>query len=155
MTDLTIISGGQTGADRAALDAAMQLGYAVGGWCPKGRKALDGRIPDLYPLREVASASYPARTRANVADSAGTAIFYYRRPGKGSLLTRRSCESTGKRFAMLDLSDPEQCLTPFRELLDYCLSHPPAILNVAGSRDLYQPVFDFLTAQLEKVKAAG
>jgi hypothetical protein len=66
-----VISGGQTGVDRAALDVALELGIPCGGFCPKGRKAEDGRIPDRYPLTELASADYPARTRRNVqaADS--------------------------------------------------------------------------------------
>jgi len=61
-----IISGGQTGVDRAALDAAIRLGIPCGGWCPQGRKAEDGRIPDHYPLHEASSPDYPVRTRLNV-----------------------------------------------------------------------------------------
>ena len=60
------ISGGQTGVDRAALDAAMELGIPCGGWCPKGRRAEDGRIPDRYPLQETSSSDYPLRTEMNV-----------------------------------------------------------------------------------------
>jgi hypothetical protein len=58
-----IISGGQTGVDRAALDVALQLGIACGGWCPKGRRAEDGPIPERYPLKETSSPAYPQRTR--------------------------------------------------------------------------------------------
>ena len=61
-----IISGGQTGVDRAALDVAMELGIPCGGWCPKGRRAEDGRIPGHYPLQEASSKEYPLRTRLNV-----------------------------------------------------------------------------------------
>ena len=71
----TIVTGGQTGADRAALDWALRRGWAIGGWCPAGRAAEDGRIPDRYPLRETAEAAPIARTRANVHDSDATLIF--------------------------------------------------------------------------------
>ena len=64
-----IISGGQTGADRAGLNAAMEAGIVVGGCCPKGRLAEDGAVPETYPLTELKTASYPARTEKNVQDS--------------------------------------------------------------------------------------
>ena len=69
---LKIISGGQTGVDRAALDVGLTLGLPVGGWCPKDRRAEDGRIPDRYPLVETPERNYQARTRRNVEDSDGT-----------------------------------------------------------------------------------
>ena len=61
-----IISGGQTGVDRAALDVALELGIPCGGWCPKGRRAEDGRISDHYPLQQASSAEYPVRTQLSV-----------------------------------------------------------------------------------------
>jgi hypothetical protein len=61
-----IISGGQTGVDRAALDVAQELGIPCGGWCPQGRRAEDGKIPDSYPLQEASSPDYQVRTRLNV-----------------------------------------------------------------------------------------
>ncbi len=70
-----VISGGQTGVDRAALDAAMKLGIEVGGFCPKGRRAEDGPIDEQYPLTETASRAYPVRTEKNVAASDGTLIL--------------------------------------------------------------------------------
>src|SRR5687768_1765349 len=72
---LKIISGGQTGADRAALDFAIAHGLGHGGWCPRGRRAEDGPIPDRYRLRETAEADYAVRTRENVMDSDATLIF--------------------------------------------------------------------------------
>lgn len=86
---IKIISGGQTGVDRAALDAALQLGIPCGGWCPKGRKAKDGPIPDRYPLKETESGSYPVRTEMNVRDSDGTLILTWGRPTGGTALTVR------------------------------------------------------------------
>ncbi len=75
MTRLKIVSGGQTGVDRAALDVGLTLGLAVGGGCPQGRRAEDGRIPDRYPLVETPERNYEARTRRNVEDSDGTLRF--------------------------------------------------------------------------------
>ena len=71
-----IVSGGQTGVDRAALDVALALGLACGGWCPRGRRAEDGPLPARYPLRETPSASYPERTEWNVRDSDGTLVLH-------------------------------------------------------------------------------
>lgn len=70
-----IISGGQTGVDRAALDAAMKLGISVGGFCPKGRRAEDGPIDKRYPLTETSSRAYPVRTEKNVRTAEGTLIL--------------------------------------------------------------------------------
>ena len=78
-----IISGGQTGADRAGLDVALDAGFPCGGWCPKGRKAEDGRIPDKYPLTETGSADYLKRTEKNVVDADGTVIFTFGMPTGG------------------------------------------------------------------------
>src|SRR3954462_12829698 len=73
--DITIVSGGQTGADRAALDWAIANGIRHGGWCPRGRLAEDGVIPDFYKLRETVSTEYAVRTERNICDSDGTVIF--------------------------------------------------------------------------------
>lgn len=73
-SELKIVSGGQTGVDRAALDVALELGLPCGGWCPKGRKAEDGVIHSRYPLKETPSEEYNERTTWNVRDSDGTLI---------------------------------------------------------------------------------
>ena len=72
---ITIVSGGQTGADRAALDWALKHNVPCGGWCPKGRKAEDGPIDSKYPLQETPSSSYLQRTEWNVRDSDATVLF--------------------------------------------------------------------------------
>jgi len=74
---MKIVSGGQTGVDRAALDAAIECNINAGGWCPDGRKAEDGRIADHYPLTELPGAGYRKRTLKNVQDSDGTVIIYF------------------------------------------------------------------------------
>ncbi len=70
-----IISGGQTGVDRAALDVALELGIPCGGWCPKGRKAEDGPIDPRYPLKETSSPNYPLRTEKNLREADGTLVL--------------------------------------------------------------------------------
>ncbi len=83
-----IVSGGQTGVDRAALDAAIKLGIAHGGWVPKGRLAEDGPLPETYRMRETASAAYSERTERNVIDSDGTLIISRGELTGGSEATR-------------------------------------------------------------------
>jgi Circularly permutated YpsA SLOG family len=84
-----IISGGQTGVDRAALDVALELGIPCGGWCPKGRRAEDGAIPDKYPVEENDSPEYPPRTARNVRAADGTLILTRGTPDRGTALTVR------------------------------------------------------------------
>jgi hypothetical protein len=84
-----IVSGGQSGVDRAALDAALALGVNAGGWCPEGRLAEDGVIPDIYPLKELPMAGYRQRTKKNVIDSDGTLIIYFGFPTGGTELDIR------------------------------------------------------------------
>jgi hypothetical protein len=82
-----VVSGGQTGVDRAALDAAAECEIPTGGWCPLGRKAEDGVLPERYPLRETHTPQYALRTRWNVRDSDGTLILTPGRPSGGTALT--------------------------------------------------------------------
>ena len=92
-----IISGGQTGADRAALDWAIFHDVLHGGWCPKGRKAEDGPVAGHYALKETPSASYPQRTQWNVRDSDGTVIFTMAtKLTGGSKLTADAAKKFGK-----------------------------------------------------------
>jgi hypothetical protein len=98
-----IVSGGQTGADRGGLDAAIQLGIPHGGWCPKGRKAEDGVIPAIYLLVETDSADYRIRTEKNVVDSDATAVFTSGELSGGSKLTADFAEMHGKPWRHIDL----------------------------------------------------
>jgi len=126
-----IISGGQTGVDRAALDVALGLGIPCGGWCPQGRRAEDGRIPDSYPLQESSSPDYPLRTRLNVEDSDGTLVITTGSPRGGTALTLKLARKLGKPFLLVDLAgrvDPT-------EVQQWIRKNQIRILNVAGPRE--------------------
>src|SRR5205823_7624375 len=130
-----IISGGQTGVDRAALDVALELDLPCGGWCPRGRRAEDGPIETRYPLRETPSALYPVRTRWNVRDSDGTLILVRGRPDRGTALTRELAEAMRKPLLVVDLDD-ELCPDAVRRWIE---QNGIAVLNVAGPRESSQP----------------
>lgn len=127
-----VISGGQTGVDRGALDAAGDLGIAHGGSCPRDRRAEDGRVPDRYDLVELATTSYPERTRRNVADADATLILTpERRPSGGTKLTAEIAHSSGKPWLAADPTRPEHV----RRVVEWLASTMPATLNVAGPRE--------------------
>jgi predicted Rossmann-fold nucleotide-binding protein len=143
--DLKIISGGQTGVDRAALDAALTLGISCGGWCPKGRRAEDGPIPDRYPVKETESASYPVRTEMNVRDSDGTLILTWGRPTGGTALTIRLTRRHKKPSLIIDLKKPADPSS----LMNWLEKKQIGVLNVAGPRESEYPgisrlAFEFL-----------
>lgn len=97
-----IISGGQTGVDRGALDAAMSFGFECGGWCPAGRLAEDGIIPVKYPLNELSSEYYQDRTLQNVIDSDGTVIIHFAGIEGGTKLTLQYAERHQKLHLVID-----------------------------------------------------
>ncbi len=133
-----IISGGQTGADQGALDAALKLGHLCGGWCPKGRKSESGRIPDKYPLQEHTSASYPARTEANVRDSNGTLIFTYCEPTGGTALTVELAKKLNKPVYIFDFN--QEAINPDpAEIFEWGAENNVYTLNVAGPRESGKP----------------
>jgi hypothetical protein len=133
-----LISGGQTGVDRAALDAALEKGFPCGGWCPQGRRAEDGRIPPQYPLREMASPSYPPRTERNVLDSDGTLVLYRQRPDQGTGLTMRLAHKHGRPLLVVDL-EKETPRQASARILEWSRAHGIAALNVAGPRASHDP----------------
>jgi predicted Rossmann-fold nucleotide-binding protein len=100
-----LISGGQTGADRAALDVAIDLGIPHGGWLPKGRKTEAGRLPAKYQLNELPTDSYPKRTEQNVIDSDGTLIVSHGPLTGGSDYTRQMAEKHGKPLMHIGASN--------------------------------------------------
>ena len=157
-----IISGGQTGADRGGLDAAIHCGLPHGGWCPKGRKAEDSVIPAEYHLNEMASAEYLPRTKANVFDSDAIVIFTYGPPTGGSLKTITYAHHLEKPYHKVDLlgTRPKHAVTEIMMWLagDEALNHyheyvavpPPleCILNVAGSRESQAPAIQEAVCKL-------
>jgi hypothetical protein len=137
-----IVSGGQTGVDRAALDAAMALGIDHGGWCPLRRRAEDGRIPAAYQLVETESADYKVRTERNVIDSDGTLILARGPLSGGTLLTRIFAEERGKPCLAIDLSQLTSDARRQQAVDDVCQwlqSYGIAIVNVAGPRESQNP----------------
>jgi hypothetical protein len=136
---IRIVSGGQTGADRAALDAAMALGIPCGGWCPDGRQAEDGPIDPVYPLTVLPGAGYRRRTRQNVIDSDGTVVMAFGGLTGGSKLTAGFARGIGKPCLVIDAD-----LTTAGEaallIAVFLLRHRIHTLNVAGPRASGQPI---------------
>ena len=128
---MKIISGGQTGVDRAALDFALNNGINCGGWCPLGRKAEDGKITDKYPLLETKSSKYSERTKLNVQNSNGTLIFFNQTLDKGSTLTATLANKYCKPLFYYNFS----ANTNFSEITLWIDSNKIKILNIAGSRE--------------------
>lgn len=133
-----IISGGQTGVDRAALDFAIANGIPHGGWCPAGRLAEDGPIPRRYRLKETPSSNYPERTEWNVRDSDGTVIITISRQlTGGSQLTHWMAVKHNK--PSLHLSRERDGKDAGKKLLQFIQQHQIRILNVAGPRRSTEP----------------
>ncbi|MEA1934382.1 MAG: putative molybdenum carrier protein [Thermodesulfobacteriota bacterium] len=153
---LKIISGGQTGADRAALDAAMDLGIDYGGSLPKGRKAEDGQLDPKYEkLIELESADYTIRTEKNVVDSDGTLIFTRGTPAGGTGLTVKYALKHRKPFLIVNFNkdSPDQAADKIRAWLD---SAEPRILNVAGPRESLSPgMYSNVLYVMKKCRLSG
>ena len=133
-----IVSGGQTGADRAALDFAIQHGITHGGWVPKGRLAEDGPLPRRYRLKETKSASYPERTEQNVIHSDGTLIVSHGSLTGGSANTLKMAVKHGRPCLHLDMEKLR-----FRDatqmLRSWIAENVIEVLNVAGPRKSNDP----------------
>jgi hypothetical protein len=133
-----IVSGGQTGADRAALDWAIARGIPHGGWCPKGRKAEDGPIDKRYQLQETPSANYVQRTEWNALESDGTVVFSI-----GEILTGGSMKTV--EFArkhgrpVLHLSKARGISDEATALRRFIEEYNIRVLNVAGPRASKEP----------------
>lgn len=142
-----IISGEQTGADRAALDFAIHHGVPHGGWCPKGRLAEDGAIDRRYRLKETSTKQYPQRTEKNVQEADGTVIFTMSPTlSRGSAKTAQFAIKQGKPWIHLHngISDRES------SLLKFLVQHHIRVLNVAGSRASKEPdIYDLVQQTLE------
>ncbi len=134
--DLVVISGGQTGVDRAALDAARQLGIAVAGWCPRGRRSEDGRIPSVYELTETESWNYAVRTKRNVGDSDGTLILALGELSGGTRLTAELARRSSKPLHVVLLDNPGENsgTDEVRSVVYWVTERKIRVLNVAGPR---------------------
>lgn len=144
---ITIVSGGQTGVDRGALDAGLKISVPVTGWCPADRMAEDGRLPDKYPLKELVEGGYQARTLKNVLDSDGTAIIFFGELEGGTRRTASFCRNEEKPYLLVDAVDfpPEDAAVMIR---DFIMERGIEVLNVAGPRHSKQPkayMFSFKT----------
>ncbi len=131
-----VISGGQTGVDRAALDVALELGIPCGGYCPKDREAEDGRIPDRYPLKEMIASGYPARTRANIQEADATLIIYsgpIESPGTKLTLSMCKQKGDGQQWLGINLADANDETAAF--VRKWLSLHSVGTLNVAGPRE--------------------
>lgn len=146
---MKIISGGQTGADQAALDAAIAMKIPHGGWLPKGRKTEVGPLPLRYALRELRSARYRDRTERNVLTADGTLIFSFGPLSGGSALTEALAIRHDRPFLHIDFA----CVSPQQAAAmveDWVQTMELETLNVAGPRAsseprIYQAVYSLLT----------
>jgi hypothetical protein len=130
-----IVSGGQTGVDRGALDAARDLGIPHRGYCPRGRRAEDGRIPDRYSMVESESRDYAVRTELNVRGSDATLVLCHGSPHGGTALTLRLAGELDKPHLVVDLDRPR----PDGEVHAWLHDHAVRRLNVAGPRESHHP----------------
>jgi hypothetical protein len=146
-----IVSGGQTGVDRAALDVAIKLDVAHGGWVPRGRLAEDGFLPESYRMRETSSALYSERTEKNVIDSDGTLIISRGELTGGSETTRTMAIKHQRPWLHVDLNQASAFLSAVR-IVEWLNAHRIRILNVAGPRASKDPrIYQDVLALLESV----
>lgn len=151
-----IISGGQTGVDRAALDAAMKAGIPVGGFCPKGRLAEDGVIPDSYPLQELELTEYRFRTMKNVVESDGTLVLNKGGLSEGTKLTCDYAAQHLKPILVVQL-DASPIVEP-SHVVRWLRGQQIAVLNIAGPREsklqdgIYREAFSYLEKVMALIK---
>ena len=146
---IKIISGGQTGVDRAALDVAIELGFEYGGFCPKGRLAEDGVILNKYNLTELSSSQYLMRTFENVQASDGTLIIHQGTVSGGTLKTKDYCQMINKSFFEVNLlEDLEKIPLNFDTWIK---ENHIIIMNVAGPKESEEPIYDRTLLLLKSV----
>jgi hypothetical protein len=130
---LKIISGGQTGVDRAALDVALKQGIECAGWCPAGRLDELGRIPDRYPVEELEQGTFSERTLQNVKDSDGTVIIYFDELRGGPEYTLNCCIELPKPRCLINAAEISE-KDAATVIVDLVREHNVSTLNVAGPR---------------------
>jgi hypothetical protein len=149
---LTIVSGGQTGVDRASWDAAIELGLSQEGWVPKGRIAEDGTIASRYQCRETSGADYVERTEKNILDSDATLVLGFGAASGGTKLTIDLCEKHRRPYLWMDL-DSRPVEKAIAEGLLFLRKERPGRLNVAGPRgssraNVYSRALDYVKTLL-------
>jgi hypothetical protein len=151
---MKIVSGGQTGVDRAALDFAIRRGYEHGGWCPRGRLAEDGVIPPIYQLRDTDSADYDERTERNVVDSDATLIMTREKElSGGTALTKDLAVRHGR--PVLVVRERDGVSLGAVALSEFLKQNNVRMLNVAGPRESQAPgIGEFVRELLEAALTA-
>ena len=143
-----IISGGQTGVDRAALDVALTAGVRTGGWCPNGRIAEDGILPECYILKETPQKRYSQRTEWNVRDSDGTLILSTGPLTGGTAFTLKVAKRLKKPCLVININDFEN---RGDDVFNWIKEYSIETLNIAGPREtscpgIYKKAYGFLLA---------
>lgn len=133
-----VVTGGQTGVDRAGLDSALDGGIPCGGWCPAGRAAEDGPIPAHYPLTETPEPDPAFRTRRNVADADGTLVIVLRYPDKGTRAAIAAARRLGRPCLTVDLSEIDDAAA-CAQVSGWIAREHIRILNIAGPRESSAP----------------
>jgi len=138
MTLKKIISGGQSGADQAALDAAIKYNFPHSGWISKGRKTEDGILPYEYKLKELKSGAYPNYTERNVINSDGTLIISHGKLKGGSALPKKLAKKYNRYCLHIDLNETSAFIAASK-INSWIIEHKIKILNVTGSRNSKDP----------------
>jgi len=156
---LKIISGGQTGVDRAALDVALKHRVKCGGWCPAGRLDESGKIPDRYPLKELKKGGPEERTLRNVQESKGTIVIYFHELSGGTAYTVGCCIEGGQQYRLIDAAkySPEDAATL---MVSFVYDNEIDILNIAGPRETewvggYPYAFRAVDVFVSRLKVSG
>jgi hypothetical protein len=150
-----IVSGGQTGVDRAALDAARAAGLACGGWCPRNRRAEDGAIPDTYPLSETPDRAYRQRTEWNVRDSDATLILLRGALSGGTALTAQLARKRGRPLHIVQLDTQAGDADARAAAAEWIATNRIVTLNIAGPRESQRKgIHDAARAFLDDLIAA-
>jgi len=145
-----IISGGQTGVDRAALDVAMAAGIACGGSCPAGRMADDGPIPETYPLQEIADKDHLVRTENNVRDSDGSLLLYREQLHGGTAYAVEMAKHLGRPVLAIDLNNPPD----IADVVGWVAENQLQTIHIGGQREqsspgIYDQASDFIRCLLD------